>query len=134
MSRSSHLFLSLLFCVLLGVSFLTPRTESQSTLRSLSLNGTSASADVPNHSTLNITGPITVEAWIKYNAIDGNNHDIVSRINRNEAGSGGGYALSVNPAGKLRFDLFQTHNTYTTLIGTTVMSTGGSGRCKNHQR
>jgi hypothetical protein len=91
---------------------------------SLSLNGTTAFADVPNHSTLDITGAITVEAWIKFNAIDGNYHDIVSRINRNQAGSGGGYALTVNNVGKLRLDLFQTHNTYTTVIGASVMSTG----------
>ena len=124
MSRRSHLFVSLLFCFLFAISFLTPRTRSQSTLRSLSLNGTTAYADVPNSTTLNITGPITVEAWIKVNAIDGNHHVITSRINRNEAGSGGGYEMSVNGVGKFRLDLFQSHNTYTTLIGTTVLSAG----------
>ncbi|HKV35769.1 MAG TPA: LamG-like jellyroll fold domain-containing protein [Pyrinomonadaceae bacterium] len=124
MSRRSHLFLSLLFCFLLAISFFTPRTKSQSTLRSLSLNGTTASVDVPNHSTLNITGAITVEAWIKFNAIDSNNHDIVSRINRNDSTSGGGYSLTVNPAGKVRLDLFQNYNAYTTVIGATAMSTG----------
>ena len=124
MSRSSHLLLSLFFCCLLIISIFTPPTKSQSTLRSLSLNGTTSSVDVPNNTSLNITGPITVEAWIKYNAIDGANHDIVSRINRNDSTSGGGYSLSVNTAGKLRLDLFQNYNSYTTVIGSTVMSTG----------
>ena len=124
MSRSSHLLLSLLFFSLLAISTFTPRTESQSTLRSLSLNGTTASVDVPTSTSLNITGPITVEAWIKFNAIDGNNHDIVSRINRNDSTSGGGYSLAVNTAGKLRLDLFQNYNAYTTVIGSTVVSTG----------
>ena len=124
MSRCSHVLLSLFICFLFVASYFTPSSSSQSSLRSLSLNGTTASVDVPNHSTLNITGSITVEAWIKYNAIDGNYHDIVSRVDRNTTGSGGGYSLTVNPTGKLRLDLFQTHNTYTTLIGATVMSTG----------
>ncbi|HXQ69987.1 MAG TPA: LamG-like jellyroll fold domain-containing protein, partial [Pyrinomonadaceae bacterium] len=82
----------------------------------MSLNGTGASVDVPSNSTINITGPITVEAWIKVDAIDGSNHDIVSRINRNDSTSGGGYSLTVNSAGKLRLDLFQTYNSYTTVI------------------
>jgi YD repeat-containing protein len=124
MSRCSHLLVSLCFCLLFVASFFTPSTSSQSTLRSLSLNGTTAYAEVPNSATLNITGPITVEAWIKVNAIDGNHHDVVSRIDRNTAGSGGGYALSVNGVGKTRLDLFQSHTTYTTVIGTTVLSTG----------
>src|SRR6201991_4483154 len=124
MSRLSHVSLSLLFCFLLAISWLTPQTRSQSTLRSLSLNGTGASVDVPSNSTINITGPITVEAWIKFNSIDGSNHDIVSRINRNDSTSGGGYSLTVNSAGRLRLDLFQTYNSYTTVIGSSVMSTG----------
>jgi YD repeat-containing protein len=41
---------------------------------SLSLNGTTAYVQVPNSSSLNITGAITVEAWIKVNAI-GNYQD-----------------------------------------------------------
>lgn len=99
-------------------------TASGSGNYSLSLNGTTAYADVANSTSLNITGATTVEAWVKVNAIDGNAHVIVSRINRNEAGSGGGYELEVNGVGKLRLDLFQSHNQYTTLIGTTVLSTG----------
>ena len=91
---------------------------------SLSLNGTSAYAEVANSTSLNVTGSITVEAWVKVNAIDGNHHDIVSRIDRNVAGSGGGYALAVNGVGKARLDLFQSPNQYTTVIGTTVLSTG----------
>ena len=100
-------------------------TATASGSASLSLNGTTAYADAPNSATLNITGPITVEAWIKINVLNSNtSHDIVSRINRNASGSGGGYALTVNAAGKARLDLFQSHNQYTTVIGATVLGTG----------
>ena len=124
MSRSSHLLVSILFCLLFIASLFPRSTSSQSTLRSVSLNGTTSSVDVPYNSTLNITGPITIEAWIKVNAIDGNNHDIISRIDRNTSTSGGGYSMTVNNIGKLRLDLFQTYNTYSTVIGATVLSTG----------
>jgi hypothetical protein len=120
------------------ISLLAPQSSSQSTLRSLSLNGTTAYADVANSASLNITGSITVEAWIKVSAIDGNHHDIVSRVDRNTAGSGGGYAIGVNGAGKVRLDLFQSHNTYTTVIGTTVLSAEvwhhAAGDRRDHQR
>ena len=37
--------------------------------QSLTLNGTSAYVQVPNSSSVNISSAITVEAWIKVNAI-----------------------------------------------------------------
>ena len=90
---------------------------------SLSLNGTTAYAGVANSSSLNITGAITVEAWIKLNSI-GAYQAIISREAFQQAGTGGGYRLVVNDTGKLRLDLFQSHNTYTTVIGTTTVTTG----------
>ena len=119
MSRPSHLFLSLLFCFMLAISFLTPQTRSQSTLRSLSLNGTSQYLSAPNSTSLNISGAITVEAWIKLNSI-GAYQTILSREAFQQTGAGGGYRLAVTDLGKLRLDLFQSHNTYTTAIGTTT--------------
>ena len=110
-------------CTPFGNASFSTDVPTPPTLNSLSLNGTTAYAEVANSTSLNITGLITVEAWIKVNTIDGNHHVIVSRVNRNEAGSGGGYELSVNGVGKTRLDLFQSHNTYTTAIGTTVLST-----------
>jgi YD repeat-containing protein len=89
---------------------------------SLALNGTTAYVDVPGSTSLNITGPITVEAWIKVNAIDGSYHDIVSRMNRNNTASGGGYSLTVTNLGKLRLDLFQSNSSWSSLIGATAMS------------
>jgi hypothetical protein len=90
---------------------------------SLSVNGTTAYAEVANSTSLNITGPITVEAWIRVNAI-GSHQDIVSRINKNDASSGGGYAISVNAAGKVRFDVHQSNTQYITTTGATTISAG----------
>jgi hypothetical protein len=39
-------------------------------VRSLSLNGTNKYLTTPSSTSLNITGGITVEAWIKLNSID----------------------------------------------------------------
>lgn len=123
MSRSSHLLLSLLFSFLLAVSLFAPRTRSQSTLRSLSLNGTNQYLTAPSSTSLNVTGAITVEAWIKLNST-GAYQAIVSREAFQQVGTGGGYRLAVTDVGKLRLDLFQSHNTYTTAIGTTSITTG----------
>jgi hypothetical protein len=43
---------------------------------------------------LNISGPITVEAWIKINAI-GAYRTIISREAFQQAGTGGGYRLAM---------------------------------------
>jgi hypothetical protein len=106
MSRSSHLFLSLLFCLVVGISFLTPETSSQSTLRSLSLNGTSQYLSAPSSTSLNISGAITVEAWIKLNSI-GAYQAIVSREAFQQTGTGGGYRLAVTDVGSCGWICFR---------------------------
>ena len=53
-----------------------------------SFNGTGAYVQVPNSSSLNISGAITVEAWIKVNAI-GAYQDIITRESYAQAGTGG---------------------------------------------
>ena len=123
MSRHSHLLVSLFICLLFTTSFFAPSTSSQSTLGSLSLNGTSQYLTAPSSTSLNITGPITVEAWIKLNSI-GAYQIILSRESYLQEGMGGGYRLTITDTGKLRLDLFQTHNTFTTAIGTTTVTTG----------
>jgi RHS repeat-associated protein len=90
---------------------------------SLSGNGTSAYVQAPSSSSLNIVGPITVEAWIKINAI-GAPRAIISREAFQQSGTGGGYLLSITDTGKVRLDLFQTHNTYVNLSGATTITTG----------
>ena len=125
---------------------LPPQVQSPSTflhhsgLHSLSLNGTSSYVSVPNSSTINISGPITVEAWIKLNSVNGNYQDIVCREAWGQAGTGGGYELSITNTGKVRLDLYQSHNQYTTAIGSHhsnhqhLASRGGSVRWQSDAR
>jgi len=72
-----HALLLITFCLLLFILYLPPQpSTSQGAYHSLSLNGTSDYMSVPNSSTINISGPITVEAWIKLNSVNGNYQDI----------------------------------------------------------
>ena len=57
--------LFLVFCVVFCLRFLAPPSQSQSANRSVLLNGTSSYVDVPYNANLNITGALTMEAWIK---------------------------------------------------------------------
>ncbi len=89
---------------------------------SLSLNGTTAYATNPNSGSLNITGPITVEAWIKLNSTTGD-QAISSRYGT--AQTDGGWQLIVT-GGKLAFATLK--NGYSGngdwITGTTTLSTG----------
>lgn len=67
---------------------------------SLLVNGTSAYVQVPTSSSLNVTGSITVETWIKVNSI-GAYQDIISRESYGQSGTGGGYGLTVTNLGQL---------------------------------
>src|SRR6185369_5878362 len=119
-----HVLLLIVCCLLLCISYRPGRTAiSQGTNHSLSLNGTSSYVSVPNSTSINISGPITVEAWIKVNAITGNYQDIVYRHTWQVPGTGGGYEFSITNTGKVRLDLYQSHNQYTTAIGVTTVTT-----------
>ncbi|HEU4511016.1 MAG TPA: LamG domain-containing protein [Pyrinomonadaceae bacterium] len=91
---------------------------------SLSLNGTNSYVSVPNSTSINISGPITIEAWIKVNALTGNYQEIVYRHSWQVPGSGGGYEFSITNIGKLRLDLYQSPTQYTTVIGSTTITAG----------
>ncbi len=82
-------FCTVTYCVLASVLFPTASAQQSSSDRSLLLNGTSAYFSVPNSTSLNITGAITVEAWIKRNA--NGTQAIVERY----GSSSGGYALRI---------------------------------------
>jgi hypothetical protein len=58
---------------------------------SLSVNGTSAYVNVPNSPSINVTGPITVEAWVKTN-LDGT---FFNRVISRYSETGGGYILDL---------------------------------------
>ncbi|HEV8203351.1 MAG TPA: LamG domain-containing protein, partial [Pyrinomonadaceae bacterium] len=110
--------------VILMIAWLVPETStSQGTKHSLSLNGTSSYMSVPYSAAIDISGPITAEAWIKLSSVNGNYQDIVCREAWGQAGTGGGYELSITSTGKLRLDLYQSHNQYTTAIGATTVTT-----------
>ena len=120
-----HALLLIAFSLLLFISYVpTPTSTSQATYHSLSLNGSSGHVTVPNSTSVNISGPITIEAWIKVNAITGNYQDIVCRESYGQAGTGGGYEFAITSTGKVRLDLYQSHNQYTTVSGSTTVTTG----------
>ena len=60
-----HRLLLVLLSILIGIHVLVPRTESQGSSYSVLLNGTSSYVDVPYNANLNITGALTMEAWVK---------------------------------------------------------------------
>src|ERR1043166_5991905 len=120
MLRCSHALLAL--SIFMFLIFLTPQSSSQGTKYSLWLNGTSSYSSVPSSSTINIGGPITIEAWIKLTSINGNYQDIVCREAWQQAGTGGGYEFAITNSGKVRLDLYQSPNQYTTVIGATTVT------------
>ena len=106
-----------------GELLITAEAGSGGGSHSLSLNGTTAYVQVPSSTSLNITGSITLEAWVKYNST-GAYRDIISRESWGQSGTGGGYELSLTNLGKVRLDLYQSHSTYTSAIGNTTVSAG----------
>jgi len=60
---------------------------------SLSFDGTDDYVTVPDHSSLDITGAITISAWVKVNSFDSNSDGIVSKTDN---ANGHGYGLYVD--------------------------------------
>ena len=65
MSHGRRLVLLILVSFFLSLHLFTPASRSQGTNHSVLLNGTSAYVDVPYNGNLNITGALTLEAWVK---------------------------------------------------------------------
>lgn len=86
----------------------------------LSLNGANGYVVVPNSPSLNISGPITVEAWINTNATT--LQSIVERYNLLGTDDGG-YALRLDQ-GRLRFGIVRNAGTYDFVDGGTPVGTG----------
>ena len=89
---------------------------------SLSLNGTDAYVSVPHSASLNITGAITVEAWVKYNS-NGLYQNVVAKECYPQTGCGG-YALQISNTGKLRFVIYLSASNYLTVTGATTVTPG----------
>jgi RHS repeat-associated protein len=86
---------------------------------SLSLNGSTAYVEVPNSSSLNIAGPITMEAWIKLPSVPTSYQPILDHSP--SLGNEGGYDMYVTDTGKARIDIFYGPS-YQWLIGATTLS------------
>lgn len=110
-------FCTVMYCMSASVLFPTASAQQSSGDGSLLLNGTSAYFSVPNSLSLDITGAITVEAWIKRNA--NGTHAIVERYSC----SGGGYALRVQND-KLQFMTLRNNYEYDLVVGNSTVMTG----------
>lgn len=105
----------------------TPQTWPTPTYYSLSLNGTSAYVDAPNGGlgvSLDITGPITVEAWVKTTATV--RQGVIERFNSSACTgtSDGGYALRLLQTGKVRFFTLKNGCEYDFLDSATAVNDG----------
>ena len=74
--------------------------------KALSFDGTNDYVAAPSSSNLNVTGGVTVEAWIKLNAVS-KDQKIVGRRD----GSAGGYLLGVYSNNKVEFEIRNATNT-----------------------
>jgi hypothetical protein len=105
-----------------------PNTPTQPPLGiyALLLNGTNAYFEVPTISGLNITGPLTVEAWFKTNLAN-RQQSLVERYNTdatNQNLSDGGYALRIGPTGKLQFYTLKNGLVFDMVEGGTTITLG----------
>jgi len=102
----------------------TAITLPASTNHSLSLNGIDGYVTVPNSSSLNITGPITLEAWIKTNSGTAQ-QGILERYRTLGVGtSDGGYGLRLSD-GKLMFFTAKNGYEFDAVFGASVVTPGG---------
>ena len=91
---------------------------------SLTLNGADAYASVPNSTSLNITGPLTVETWVKLNS-NTTTQSMVERFNNTGiAGNDGGWVLRLHSNGRIILNIMQSTTAYDSLVGNTILTTG----------
>ncbi|MBI5360467.1 MAG: DUF2341 domain-containing protein [Planctomycetes bacterium] len=88
----------------------------------ISFNGTTQYVAVPDHSSLDMTADLTVEAWIKPNALPGAEAVIFNKGN-GTTDAGSRYELMFTSAGKAKFDVF-VGATKTPATGVTTLSLG----------
>jgi hypothetical protein len=117
MPRTYRLILVLLTCVLAGY-FFSPSSESQSSNHSVLFNGTTSNVDVPYNANLNITGALTMEAWVKTNSTA--YQMVLERGDWSQAEMS--YDLMIGD-GKIRMDIKQSSGSYVALIGNTSVRT-----------
>lgn len=99
----------------------TPLTWDAPTYYSLSLNGTSAYVDVVDAGLgvkLDITGAITLEAWVFLNTV------VEQTIVRKGGITDGGYALKLMGNGKVRFITYASPSSQENVTSNTALTTG----------
>jgi concanavalin A-like lectin/glucanase superfamily protein len=92
-------------------------------LNSLSLNGSNQYLNVPNSSSLNITGSVTLEAWIKTNS-NTTYQSIIERYGAYPGTNDGGYILRLFNTGKVQFATLRNAGDADFLYGATTITTG----------
>jgi hypothetical protein len=89
---------------------------------SLSLNGLLQYLNVASSPSLNVTGAITVEAWIKTNSVN-DQLGILERYGQWPFDDGG-YALRLNASGRLQFFTLRNNWDWDVVTGSTVLTVG----------
>jgi hypothetical protein len=103
-----HRFLLFLaFFGFFGLQLFLPSSHSQGANTSVLLNGTNAYVDVPYNANLNITGALTIEAWVKTSSTAF--QQVVERGDwwQNQMS----YELTLSES-KVRLDIMQSNGTY----------------------
>jgi len=91
---------------------------------SLSLNGADAYVTVPSTSSLSLTGPVTLEAWVKFDTTSAY-QTIIAKEEHAQMGGGGGYELAILSTGKVRFNIWTDYNTYSSVTSYDPVLPGG---------
>ena len=120
MRRTAYSVALVSLFILVSFHRFTPSSQSQGSYNSVSLNGTTAYLDAPHSTSLNISGSVTIEAWIKLNNTAGSIRTVLQKAEW--YGTEGGYELSINGEGKLRLDTYNTPTQYNGLVGNTALS------------
>lgn len=130
MKKYQPLFTSFFFLIFLaaiqaqGQVPLGVETQSESPQNpnySVSLDGSGGHIRVPTSDSINITGPITLEAWIKTNSNTAQ-QGIIERYNWTGTSRDGGYGLRITADGRLNFFTLQVAGVVDHLAGSTVIT------------
>jgi probable HAF family extracellular repeat protein len=81
--------------------------------KSIALNGTTQYGQVLDNAAISITGPITLEAWIRPNTVGGKDLSIINKFGAND----GGYGLTLVSAGKIYAVLLDKIGSASSVLG-----------------
>jgi YD repeat-containing protein len=86
---------------------------------SLALDGVAAYFEVPDSPSLDLTGSVTLEAWVKTNSTAA-----PQRLLVRAGATGGGYSLRLLAGGRLKMSIYNSTTLSDGLAGTSALSTG----------